>query len=51
MGSLYVCLVHGEISAAENFKRKLESECDVTARLTRPGLKLDLEKLPDIQNR
>ena len=43
-----VCLVHGETSAAESFKRKLESECDATVTLTRPGLTLDLEKLPEL---
>jgi len=44
-----VCLVHGEISAAESFKHKLETECGTTARLTRPGLKLDLEGLPKLE--
>ena len=43
-----VCLVHGEVGAAKSFKEKLESECGATVSLTRPGMRLDLQKLPQL---
>lgn len=40
-----VYLVHGELAAAEAFKKKLETECGATASLTQPGLQIDLATL------
>ncbi len=40
-----VFLVHGEVESAQAFKRVLEAEFKTTARLTEPGLKIDLTQL------
>lgn len=39
-------LVHGEVEAGQTFKNKLKADLGVDARLTQPGLKVDLATLP-----